>query len=164
MPAASLDTLPTDVLLAIFSVSPPASIRACCHVCRSLKELISANDYLQYLLRLDACGYVEPRCPRPDLTYAEKKQILSDHWDRWYDSSSKTVVTDHELPDGKGRVEATTKGTTVWYPEGTIGYMFFQNPSINRGTGFKQWSYWPKIYGDSIAIDSDRNLLAVLPN
>ncbi|KAG8796038.1 hypothetical protein FRC12_005828 [Ceratobasidium sp. 428] len=162
MPVASLGTLPADVLLNIFSVSTPASIRVCRHVCRTFKQLISTTDHLQYLLALDTCGYVEPLCPRTDLSYAQKKQILFDHWNRWYNPSSDELVTSHELPTGKGRVEASAKGTTIWSPEGTMGYMFFQNPSNNRGVGLKKWNFRPDSYGYSIAINPELNLLAVL--
>ncbi|KAG8792124.1 hypothetical protein FRC12_007124 [Ceratobasidium sp. 428] len=160
MPAASFDTLPTDLLLAIFSVSTPASVRACWHVCPLFKELISTNDYLQYVLALLACGYVEPLCPRTDLSYAQKKQILKDHLHRWY--KNDVVATYHELPTGKGRLVASAKGTTMWAPEGTTGYMFFQNPSNNQGTGLNQRSFYSKINEFSAAVDPDHNLLAIL--
>ncbi|KAG8796035.1 hypothetical protein FRC12_005825 [Ceratobasidium sp. 428] len=149
MTAASLDTLPPDVLLAIFLASSPASIRACRRVCRSLRSFISTNDYLQYLLALENCEYVKPLCPRMDLSYAQKKQMLDDHWDRWYDHpwSSYRVVTYHELPMGKGRVEASANGMT----------------SNNRGTGFNQWSFRTEIQHEvSVAVDPDQDLLAIL--
>ncbi|KAG8724443.1 hypothetical protein FRC09_018546 [Ceratobasidium sp. 395] len=149
MAAASLDTLPPDVLLAIFSASTPASIRAC----------------RQYLIALENCDYVEPLCPRTDLSYAQKKQMLDDHWDRWYDHSSSPdrEMTYYELPKGKGRVEASANGMTVWGPEGTTGYMFFQNKSNNRGTGLNQWSFRTEIQSEvSVAVDPDQDLLAIL--
>ncbi|KAG8724444.1 hypothetical protein FRC09_018547 [Ceratobasidium sp. 395] len=100
-------------------MSTPASIRAC----------------WQYLIALEICGYVKPLCPRTDLSYAQKKRVLQDHFFQWYgDSSSDAVVAYYELPTGKGRVEASAKGTTVWFLEGTTGLMFFQNPSNNRET------------------------------
>ncbi|KAG8723511.1 hypothetical protein FRC09_003002 [Ceratobasidium sp. 395] len=123
------------------------------------------NDYLQYLLALENCGYGEPFCPRTDISYAQKKQILDDHWDRWYDQASipDNVVSYHELPKGKGQVEASANGTTVWSSEGTTGYMFFQNESNNRGTGFNQWSFRTEIQHQvSLAVDPDQDLLAVL--
>ncbi|KAG8723512.1 hypothetical protein FRC09_003003 [Ceratobasidium sp. 395] len=147
MPTASLDTLPADILLAIPSVSTPASIRAC----------------WQYLIALGICGYAEPLCPRTDLSYAQKKQVLRDHFFQWYGgSSSDAVVRYYELPTGKGRVEASAKGTTVWGPEGATGFMFFRNPSNNRGTGFNQWNFMPGLSDHSVAVDPDQNLLAIL--
>ncbi|QRV93036.1 hypothetical protein RhiJN_21054 [Ceratobasidium sp. AG-Ba] len=162
MPGVSLDTLPEDGLVLVLSNAGPATARACHQVCRSLRRLISANEYLQYLLALHACGYIEPLCPRTNLTYAQKTQILHDHRKRWRRKSSTVALASHELPEGKGRLEASSKGTLLWSPEGPTGFMLFQLSSRNRDTEFKQWSYRPKISDVNVAIDPDENLLAVL--
>ncbi|KAG8742723.1 hypothetical protein FRC10_000997 [Ceratobasidium sp. 414] len=158
-----LDTLPVDILLLIFARSPPASVRQCQQVCRSLRRLISTNDHLQHILELDACGYVEPLHPRTDLSYAEKTRILREHNARWNDP---TIVTpDHyELPSRHmGGMDAFVKGTFMWcqavggkdYPR----VVFYQLPSTNRNTSFKQWSIDLEIKYEGLWIDPEQDLL-----
>ncbi|KAG8742724.1 hypothetical protein FRC10_000998 [Ceratobasidium sp. 414] len=163
MAAVSFDTLPVDILLSIFAYSPPASVRWCQQVCRSLRDLISTNDYLQYILQLDACGYAEPLHPRTDLGYTEKIRILREHNARWSDPTIVTPVH-HELPSYRVvDVDALVKGTFMWCQtvasKDCIRIVFYQLPSTNRGTGFKQWSIDLENEYDGFWIDPEQDLL-----
>ncbi|KAG9081971.1 hypothetical protein FRC06_005302, partial [Ceratobasidium sp. 370] len=103
-----------------------------------------ADDYLQYRLELDVCGYVEPLCPRIDLSYTEKTKILRRHNARWNDPAS-VAPTCYELPRYQiTGADVFVKGTFAWSQAGGSEdfkrLVFYQLPSINRGTDFKHWS------------------------
>ncbi|KAG8776095.1 hypothetical protein FRC12_001104 [Ceratobasidium sp. 428] len=167
MTIGSFDTLPIDILLSIFARLPPASIRQCQKVCRSLRRLISKNDYLQYILELEASGYVEPLRPRMDLSYAERTQFLRKHNSRWKNLSSVTPVH-YDLPAyQRTGLDRLVKGTFVWGQFTASGkafskVMFYQLPSTNTGTDFKQWSIDLVGGCDNIEIDPAQDLLVVV--
>lgn len=102
--------------------------------------MIAANHYLQYLLELDASGYIEPICPRTDLSYAEKVVLLRGHTKRWNDPESVIPVC-YELPDGY--MLEYLNGTVIWAKENEVStrLYFYQLPSKNRGTSLKHWSF-----------------------
>jgi hypothetical protein len=114
-------------------------------VCRSLRDFVRAHVYLQYLLELDNCGYVEPLHPRTDLDYTEKIELLRSHRTRWNDPSSITPDL-HELPFRESLpVYSLTKGVFSWGHRDEATYFisqiyFLQLPSKNRGTDSKHWS------------------------
>ncbi|KAG9099226.1 hypothetical protein FS749_001793 [Ceratobasidium sp. UAMH 11750] len=160
--------LPTDILLYILSVSSPASIRRCQQVCRFMRYMIRADAYIQYLLQLDACGYVQPLNPRTDMSYAEKTNFLRSHNARWRNPNTVTPVC-YELPPGRA-VGAHTfvKGTLMWRPDASepdhLPINFYQLPSGNRGTGFKRWSLdLVEFQGfHSLWMDPEQDLLVVV--
>ncbi|KAG9099227.1 hypothetical protein FS749_001794, partial [Ceratobasidium sp. UAMH 11750] len=124
------------------------------------------DDYLQYRLELGACGYVEPLRSRTDLSYTEKTRILRNHNTQWGDPASVTPIH-YELPRYKTTgTDAFVKGTFAWSQTGGSEdfkrIVFYQLPSINRGTGFKQWSIdLAKELGD-FWIDPEQDLLVVI--
>ncbi|KAG8742075.1 hypothetical protein FRC10_002058 [Ceratobasidium sp. 414] len=134
-------------------------------VCRSLRDFIDTNDYLQYKLELDACGYVEPLHPRTDLGFSEKAKLLREHSARWSNPGRVTPVR-YELPgfDTNG-IGTFTKGTFVWNQ--TVGdedfttSVFYQLPSSNKGTKFKLWSIGLENKHGGFWIDPEQDLLVV---
>jgi hypothetical protein len=107
------------------------------------------SPYLQYILELDACGYVEPLNPRLDLNAAEKLQLLRETRARWSNPHlvQPTVI---ELP------VSTTRSPTYEYADSvyvrgsrapdsssklTRCLNFYQLPSLNKGTEYKHWSH-----------------------
>ncbi|KAG8698453.1 hypothetical protein FRC08_005910 [Ceratobasidium sp. 394] len=164
MAAASFDNLPADILLIILAHSTINSVRQCRKVCRSLRDFIDTNHYLQYKLELDACGYVEPLHPRTDLNYSAKTKMLRKHNARWSNPQRITPVR-YELPGyDMDDINTFTKGTFVWDQDvGDQGkrLMFYQLPSANRGTKFKQWSIDLANGHRGFWIDPEQDLLVV---
>ncbi|KAG9077603.1 hypothetical protein FS749_010506 [Ceratobasidium sp. UAMH 11750] len=165
MAATSLDNSPTDLLLYIFAHSTITSVRQCRKVCRSLRKFIDTNDYLQYKLELDACGYVEPLHPRTDLSYAAKTEMLRKRNAWWSNPTSVTPVR-YELPgyDTKGR-GIFKNGTFMWNQDvdgGGERLVFYQLPSANKGTEFKQWSIDLENKYFGLWIDPEQDLLVVV--
>ncbi|QRV93034.1 hypothetical protein RhiJN_21052 [Ceratobasidium sp. AG-Ba] len=161
MPKASFDSLPEDILVVILSKSNPVSVRRCHQVNRILRKIISTDHYLQYLLELESCGYVEPCCPRSDLSYTEKAQILRNHKLQW-DDPTKIVPAHHKLPDYNRQSVKLAKGTCTWRVQISMEWALFQLPSINRGTELKTWSINPGTMGLTAAIEPDQDLIAIL--
>ncbi|KAG9080637.1 hypothetical protein FRC06_006320 [Ceratobasidium sp. 370] len=142
---STISILPGEMFLRIFKLSTPESIRCCSQVCRLLRDLIKGSTYIQYLLELDICGYIEPPCTRSDLTYAQKLDILRDHRARW-SRPGDIRPTEYEL-------NCEEHGVTYEYAGGiyvrgvpqaesdrlTRRLYFYQLPSRNRGTGYKDW-------------------------
>ncbi|KAG8773118.1 hypothetical protein FRC12_002709 [Ceratobasidium sp. 428] len=188
MGTTSFDTLPADILRLIF-VHSPASIKQCqkvssrhvmnytfpdelaVQICRSLRNLINTDHYLQYLAQLNACGYVEPFCPRTDLRYADKANILRKHNSGWANLTSVTPDY-YELRGYSGAhfgtgIDAFVKGTFMWprsnrNDKNAFDLVFTQLPSTNRGTEFKQWSA-AFVYNEfgGFWIDPEQDLLVV---
>ncbi|KAG8766763.1 hypothetical protein FRC12_006668 [Ceratobasidium sp. 428] len=170
MGTTSFDKLPADVLRLIF-VHSPASIKQCQKICRSLRNLINTDHYLQYLAQLNACGYVEPLCPRTDLRYADKANILRKHNSGWANLTS--VTSDYYELQGYSSahfgtgIDAFVKGTSMWArsnrnDKNAFDLIFTQLPSTNRGTEFKQWSI-AFVYNEfgGFWIDPEQDLLVV---
>ncbi|QRV76807.1 hypothetical protein RhiJN_04822 [Ceratobasidium sp. AG-Ba] len=155
--------LPTEVVLQIITLSTPASIRTCLRVCRSLKKLIDASDYLQYLLELDRCGYIEPNCPRTDLNYAQKKHMLRTHRAR-LEKPETIKPAQYELPAGVptgvtpfvGGI-LTMKPLQIDGPSNLI--QFCQLPSNNRNTVLKSWSIEFGVLFYEFVVDPEQDLL-----
>ncbi|KAG8773520.1 hypothetical protein FRC12_002496 [Ceratobasidium sp. 428] len=140
-----ISLLPEEIFLRIFGLSTPESIRHCSQVCHIFRTIIGESAHLQYLLELDICGYAEPPRTRLDLTYAEKLDILRDHRARW-NNLGNLSPTEYEL-------NSDEHGVTYEYAGGiyvrgvphaesdrlTRRLYFYQLPSRNRGTGYKDW-------------------------
>ncbi|KAG8716688.1 hypothetical protein FRC09_015360, partial [Ceratobasidium sp. 395] len=166
MAAALFETLPADTLLVILSLLPGSSIRQCLQVCRLLNDLIRSSDYLEYLLELDACGYIRPDRIRADLSYGEMIKLLREHKARW-DNPQKVVPTYYELPIGY-RVESNplSKGVFTMAAKRNDGLVdqihFFQLPFKNKGTGFEHWRIDLEVLFWDFLVDPDQYLLVGL--
>ncbi|KAG8710032.1 hypothetical protein FRC09_000352, partial [Ceratobasidium sp. 395] len=119
-----------------------------------------------YILQLEASGYVEPLRPRTDLSYAEKSQFLRKHNLQWK-NLSRVTPTHYDLPAyQRTSLDRLVKGTFVWgqFTAGDKTFskvMFYQFPSTNMGTDFKQWSIDLVDGCDDIDIDPAQDLLVV---
>jgi hypothetical protein len=114
-------------------------------VSRLFRDIICEDIYLQYLLELDACGYIEPSNPRMDLNYAEKIELLRNHTKRWNHPDSVIPVR-CEVPINEPlSTYKFSKGVFAWglRYEGAMNFIrqihFLQLPSQNRGTDSKHW-------------------------
>ena len=115
---------------------------------------------MQYLLELDACGYIEPVNPRRDLTYAEKIDVVRSHRERWNRLDGINANAIHFSGVSKWEY---TEGIFVRYSWHTRQLHFYQLPSRNRGVEYKYWAI-PNL-GMSIAdfgIDPGQDLLVFL--
>jgi hypothetical protein len=113
-------------------------------VCRLFRDIVREDTYLQYLLELDTCGYIEPSYPRMDLTYAEKIELLRNHTNRWNHPDSVVPVPYKLHVNGKLSADTLSKGIFAWgIRDEAGGYLqqihFLQLPSRNRGTDSKTW-------------------------
>lgn len=138
-------------------------------VCRSLRKLIQADSYMQYLLDLEACGYVEPQTPRSDLSYSEKLEVIRSHKLRW---SSPQIISPgvYEICTAEGSQSTYNSGVYVrsarisdTMPGATRQLHFYQLPSSNRGTEYKYWLI-PDLGVDVhfFAIDPEQDLLVLV--
>lgn len=168
--SSQLGSLPEDVWRLVLAFSVPSSIRACQQVCRSLCDIVKSDVCLQYLLELDACGYVEPANPRWDLTYAQKLEMVRGHRSRW-DHPESVVPTVFELKlDERGVTYEYAGGVYVrgvqkhdsW--EGlTRQLYFYQLPSPNRGIEYKHWEISDLGFDvRDFGIDPEQDLLVLL--
>ncbi|KAF8606377.1 hypothetical protein BDV93DRAFT_520688 [Ceratobasidium sp. AG-I] len=156
----SLKPLPEEILRLVLTFSAPSTIRCCQQVCRLLQHVIKSDVRMQYLLELDACGYVEPVNPRHDLTDAEKIDIVRSHRGRWnkLDSIKANAIHFSDVSAWE-----YTDGIFVRLSRRTRQLHFYQLPSRNRGVGYKYW-VTPDLevnIGD-FGIDPGQDLLVLL--
>ncbi|KAF8606380.1 hypothetical protein BDV93DRAFT_553553 [Ceratobasidium sp. AG-I] len=163
-------SLPEDVLRLILALSTPVTIRLCEQVCWSLRRIIRADIYLQYLLELDICGYTEPDNPRSGLSYSEKLEVVRRHKSRW-DHPEKIVPDVYELHLGessfmyayKGGVYARAVRISSSSRVATRQLHFYQLPSSNRGTEYKNWIIHDLgVDIQNFMIDPEQDLLVLL--
>ncbi|KAF8608502.1 hypothetical protein BDV93DRAFT_602450 [Ceratobasidium sp. AG-I] len=166
---STFDSLPEDVLRLVLILSTPATIRYCQQVCRLLRNVIQADPYIQYLLDLDACGYVEPRNPRSDLSYSEKREVIRRHQLRWTHPQHVSPEI-YDLHAIKRSFQCTyvngvyARGARISgsMPKATRQLHFYQLPSPNRGTEYKHWLI-PDLGVDThfFMIDPEQDLLVL---
>ena len=125
-----------------------------------LQHIIKSDTYIQYLLELDAFGYVEPVNPRCDLTYAEKIDIVRNHRRRWNRLDSIKANTVHFSDVSAWEY---TDGVFVRLSRRTRQLHFYQLPSRNRGVEYKYWAT-PSLGMDirDFGINPGEDLLALL--
>ncbi|CAE6353608.1 unnamed protein product [Rhizoctonia solani] len=70
--------LPTESVVHILLLLPPADIRTCKAVCRQLLAAIRESPELQYLLELDVLGYSPPLNPLDSLSFGDKIRVLQE--------------------------------------------------------------------------------------
>lgn len=112
-----------------------------------LFEVVKSDNYLLYLLELDASGYVEPSNPRRDLTYAQKRDLVRKNRIRW--TRLDTVVPkEFELQmDGAAGSYIFSGGVYVQGARqpNSLGDItlqllhFYRLPSPNQGLEYKHW-------------------------
>lgn len=127
---------------------------------------MKSNIYIQYLLELDTCGYVEPPNPRWDLTYAEKIDLVRNHRLRW-NYPENVRPTAFELHCGEFEIIQKFAGGIYVHRVVCDGFnrrlCFHQLPSPNRNQGYKHW-----ILSDlevdicDFATDPEQDLLVLL--
>ncbi|KAF8608513.1 hypothetical protein BDV93DRAFT_504095 [Ceratobasidium sp. AG-I] len=168
---SNLQSLPGDVLRLVFIASTPVTIRRCQQVCRSFRQIIQVDTYIQYLLDLDACGYVEPLNPRLDLTYSEKREAIRKHRSHW-ENPQTISPTEYKLQANDDSVGWTyADGVYVWDvkildPDSFLvtnrHLHFCQLPSPNRGVEHKRWSFCNLgVEAADFAIDPGQDLLVI---
>lgn len=110
---------------------------------------MESDPHLQYILELDNCGYIEPLVPRTDLNYVDKANLLREHRMRWLhpERISPTII---ELPVDHARSPTYEYADGIYvrgfrHPYSTSkltrSLYFYQLPSLNKGTGFKDWTH-----------------------
>ncbi|KAJ1300302.1 hypothetical protein OPQ81_005124 [Rhizoctonia solani] len=75
---SKLSSLPTESIVYILRLLPPADIRTCKLVSRQLLATIQESLELQYLLELDFLGYVHPLNPLDKLSFGDKVRLLQE--------------------------------------------------------------------------------------
>ncbi|KAF8608512.1 hypothetical protein BDV93DRAFT_518610 [Ceratobasidium sp. AG-I] len=140
----TFDSLPEDILRLVLVLSTPDTIRYCQQICRLLRKIIQEDPCIQYLLDLDACGYVEPRTPRSDLSYSEKREVIRLHQLRWsHPQGISPEVYDIHTSGGLwmyvSGVYARGGRLPGSMPVTARQLYFYQLPSPNRGTEYKHW-------------------------
>ncbi|KAJ1310916.1 hypothetical protein OPQ81_009428 [Rhizoctonia solani] len=149
MPTLFLD-LPEEIIRYILAQTPGRDLVRCYQVCHLLKRIIEESAELQYFIELYSFGYVPPSNPRNDILYTEKLQLIKEHKERWT-STSWTQVDTYPL---KKRNSNSSCSTYDFYGgiyaqgfslpgvgEHTRRLDFYQLPSVNRGTPWRQWSF-----------------------
>lgn len=164
-----ITNLPAEILVDILSLTRPLDIRRCQQVCRRFRDLVVADQYLQYILELDISGYVAPSVPRLDLSYTEKIQILCRLRQRWQ-RNELAEPTYIRLQPQRIRTSCFVDGI---FAHGYVNpaadndhvriIHYDQLRSINKGTGHKHWHH-----GDlgfdirRFAIQPDDDLIVLL--
>ncbi|QRV88724.1 F-box protein [Ceratobasidium sp. AG-Ba] len=143
-----LDDLSDEVILLIFQYLVGSDIRACQLVCRRFHGIVQSSSDLQFFIH----GFVEFPQPRKDLTLKEKCNILRLHRER---RKNRTVSNVNTFKIGVANGGFTSR----WLPSITplkdgvlaewslvredsfmnLQLDVVQLPSLNTGTGFKQW-------------------------
>ncbi|KAG8758275.1 hypothetical protein FRC11_003935, partial [Ceratobasidium sp. 423] len=113
-------------------------------------RLVDDSAELQYLIELYSFGYAPPSNPRRDISHTEKLQLLKEHEKRWT-STSWTQVDNYPLRKRNSSGSVSTydfyggiyaQGSSVsGVGEYTRRLDFYQLPSVNKGTPWKQWSF-----------------------
>lgn len=125
---------------------------------------------MQYLLDLDAYGYVEPINPRLDMTYSKKREVIRSHRLRWNNPQSVSPTT-YELPNSEYSSWWTyIGGVYIWdvkVPNSssveTRQLHFCQLPSSNSGLEYRHWAISEICVDDQdFAVDPEQDLLVVL--
>lgn len=142
-------------------------LQATIQVCQLLFNLVQDSAYTQYLLELDASGYVEPPNHWPGSTYTERLKILQDHRIRLDDPKRASLVK-YDLQINTARSTYTyAKGTyvqIVGHPDrSTQCFYFYQIPSSNRSTAHSHWSISDLgVNATRCEIDPEQDLLVLL--
>lgn len=112
-----------------------------------LRDLVARDQFLQYILELDMCGYALPSVPRSDLGYAQKINALRELRERWKRNepvqpsfiqfapgrTDKTCFVDGILAYGCTNSKSPGKLTRVIH--------YHQLASFNKGTEHKHWRH-----------------------
>ncbi|CAE6456553.1 unnamed protein product [Rhizoctonia solani] len=170
MTTSPLLDLPQEVILCILLHTPGEGLLKWYQVCRLFKCLIDNSAELQYLIELYSCGYVPPSNPRRELLYTEKVQLLKQHQRRWK-STSWTQVDIYPLkrrnPNGSsstydfyGGIYA--QGSSLIGGNHTRRLDFYQLPSINKGTPWKQWTLDLAVDTRDFVMQPEYDLLVLL--
>lgn len=135
-----------------------------------LRRITQEDNYIQFLLELDICGYTEPDNPRSDLSYSGKREVLRSHKAR-LDHPEKIVPETYELHAAEdGTSSVYTGGVYVWallQPTAWRGAIrqlyFYQFPSPNRGVKYKHWVVSDLgVEAEYYTIDPEQDLLVLL--
>ena len=75
--------LATEVLIEILAYLPAADMIAAHHTCRTIRDIVTGDSYLQYILRAELNG-VDDLLPS-DCPYSERLELLRGHEQAWRD-------------------------------------------------------------------------------
>lgn len=131
---------------------------------------MATDQYLQYILELDICGYALPRVPRMDLSYAEKIDALREYRKKWQGIEPIHPTMVQYIPRGKTRMCCFVDGTYARICRRSSGDPYgltrtlwvYQLPSLNRGTAYKCWSHDLDFNAKYMGIQPAYNLLVLL--
>ncbi|CAE6463591.1 unnamed protein product [Rhizoctonia solani] len=166
----SLLALPNEAIIHILALAEPPDIIRCRAVCRLFRKIIESSAELRYLIELCSFGYVPPANPRLDLSYQEKMTVLNQHQDKWGSDAHMRVDT-YRLRDLEARsMTYDFHGGTYVRGSSLLGMGeytrrldVYRLPSVNKGTGWKEWSH-PDLGVDvrDFALQTDYDLLVLL--